>query len=563
MKQKIISAFLVLALLVALTCGAAFWAMMRIDHSYSRLLDIHAEVTQRTALTLALTEQQSSMLFNYLVEPNHEKEMLLLQTNRHLAGMIKELEGLLEEERRDPVRSMEESNTTFARLVGKVTEYVNAGKPELGRSEALLWSVPLTETISKNALELKESESELMAASRKDNAEMVDQMQTMFLIVCATAVILATAIGLVLSGLILKPLRAMAVLAGRVADGDLTVDDVPVRRSDELGQLAQALNKMKNNLLAIIRQVEQSADKMASSAEGLSANSEQISRSSEYIAGISQQIAAGSASQADLVEHSAGALEAMAYSVTGIAASALSTREQSEIALAAAANGDHSIQSASGQMNAISAKMNAIAESVSRVGVQADNIIQVNGLIRQIARQTNILAINASIEAARAGAGGKGFAVVAEQVRLLSRETSQAAEEVSLLMERMQQEMNQVGQAMQAGQQEVRSGIAVVHEAKAALEQIHKTSESAALLTGQAADQTEVVAGQAESALQAVHSIRKVAHEAAGNARDVSASIQEQVAGMEEIASSAVLLVGLAEEMKERIRHFRTDTAVR
>lgn len=558
MKRKIIGAFLILALLVAFTCGTAYYALVKMDRSHSRLLDVHGEVTQQAAAAMALTERQGALLFSYIVEPGPEKEELLAETSHTLDAAFKELENRLDEGQRDPVLAMEESNVTFARLVTKVTDYVHADKPELARAEALLWAVPLTESISRNAEDIRKSQLDIMNEKRRSNERMVQNTRVMFIIVCAAAAALSIGIGLLLSRLILKPVRSMVRLAGRIADCDLTVPDIEIHRQDEIGQLAGALNGMKGNLLRVIRQADQSANRMVAEARTLSAGSEQVSRSSEYIAGISQSIAEGTGAQAESVEQSVEALRSMSVTLDGIAGSACSTREQSEAALGLAAEGERAVRSAEKQVNAIWEKMNLIADAVGRLGERAEGIVKANGLIGQIARQTNILAINASIEAARAGAEGKGFSVVAGQVRQLSAETSSAANRISGLMEEMRNEMAEVLGFMEAGRKEAANGMEVVHSASSALTLIHGNSEEAAELVTEAAGRTEDAARQAAAALAAVRDIQSIAVKTAGHVREVSACTQEQVAGTEEIASSAMELSHMAAQLKEAIGRFKT-----
>lgn len=558
MKRKIISAFLLLSLLVAFTCGVAFYSIKKIDRSHSDFIEVHARLAQEAALTLASAEHQSSLLFAYLVDPGAEKEARLKESSGKLTEGIARLEDRMANDAgKELVQAMAEANVTFTRLVGKVQDYVHAGKPELARAEAMLWSVPLTETMVKNAGEIRDAELSVMDAKKAENAGMVARIKTMFIAVGAAAVALAIGVGLLLSRAILGPVRGMVQLAERIAACDLSGEDVKARSRDEIGQLAEALNGMKRNLQAVIRQVDGSAGLVAAAAETLSANSEQVSRSSEHITVMSQQIVTGTGSQAESVELSVQALEHMSRMMEEVSRNARSTRLQSEQALDSAKDGNRAIRTAEGQMNAIYAKMNDIAESVRLLSERSDDIRKANGLIGEIARQTKILSINASIEAARAGTEGKGFSVVAQEVRKLAGQTAEAAEEVSRMVERMQTEMGQVEASTEAGQREAETGIRVVRTAGDALDRIHGASETSARLIGDAAGQTGTAVLQSAAALEAVRSIQAVAQEAEDCAREVSACTQQQYAGMEEIASSASMLLKMAGELKETISRFR------
>lgn len=557
MKQKIIGAFLLLSLLVALTCGIAYSSIVRIDRSHTELLQNKAEIAQEAALTLASAEHQSSLLFSYLTDPAADKEKQLKESNQMLADGISRLQDRVDDGSKEQLQAIGEANQTFARLVTKVTDYVYSNKPELARSEALLWAVPLTETMVKNTQELRNTEIAQMEAQKAENAKMVAGVKQMFIAVGIGAILLAVGIGLLMSRAIVNPVREMVRLAGRIAACDLTGGDITAKGRDEIGQLAEALNIMKHNLQNILRQAEHSAELVASAAQTLSANSEQVSRSSEYITSISQNIVTGTIEQAQSVELSVEALESMAATMETITRSAQTTLQQSEQALDSATEGHEAVRSAETQMNAIYSKMSVISDSVRHLAERSNEIMRANSLIGQIAKQTNILSINASIEAARAGAEGRGFTVVAEEVRKLAGQTTSAAEEVARLMDRMKQEMAAVEASTSEGQQEAETGLQVVRSAAGALNRIHEASEASAESVSTAAGQTEQAALLSSSALEAVSAIREVALKAEDSAREVSACTEQQYAGMQEITSSAAMLLQMAAELRDTINRFK------
>lgn len=561
MKRKLMGTFLLLSLMVAFTCGMAYHFLARIDRTHSKLLATHALITQEASLILALAEQESSLLFHYVAEPDLDKEKRMKEAGAMQGEAVRRLEALMEEGRRDKLQAIGEANVTFARLAGKVQDYMHAGKPELAKAEALLWSAQLTETMVRNAQELRQEELALMESEKARNGRMVAGVKKIFAAVAVGSVLLAVGSGLLLSRMIVGPVRQMVRLAGRIAACDLTGEDIRVRSRDEIGQLADALNGMKRNLQAVIRQAEKSAELVAAAAETLSANSEQVSRSSEYITGMSQSIVLGTESQAGSVETAADALQRMDRMMEAIALNAQATRLQAGQALEWAKEGDAAVRTAEEQMNAIHAKMIGIAASVRQLSGSAAAILEANGLIGQIARQTNILSINASIEAARAGADGRGFSVVAMEVRKLAVQTSEAAEQVNGLMERMQGEMLRVVESTASGQEEAETGRLIVRSAGGALQRITGASETSAALIGEAAERTTEAAVWSGSALEAVRSIRDVAREAEDSAREVSASTQQQYAGMEEITSSAAMLLKLAGGLRDTISRFRMDPA--
>ena len=255
--------------------------------------------------------------------------------------------------------------------------------------------------------------------------------------------------------------------AERIAICDLSVGDIRVKSRDELHDLATAFNQMKSNLQGLIRQVGSSAEQVASASEELSANSNQVSELSERITNTIQIISQGTNAQVGSVHQGVSIMEEMSAAVTQIASVTQTANKQSLFAQQEAGEGTTAIETAMVQMKAIDQKMNELAVSVHRLSGRSEKIVNANAMIAGIARQTNMLALNASIEAARAGVAGKGFAVVAEEVRKLSMQTGAAAEEVASLVTSIQEETRDVMRSTEAGSREVETGLEVVGEAGA------------------------------------------------------------------------------------------------
>jgi methyl-accepting chemotaxis protein len=560
MSRKLIGAFVAVSLIVALTSLLSYFFVQRIHQSSQELLTHQTEVLTQLSVIQMLTERQKGLLFRYLIEPGSEWEQQLVTVNEQLKSEIiglsadsSEVNMSLEEQ------SLEESNQTFARLVAKVTDYVQQGKPDLARSEALLWAVPTTDAISQSANSIQESERNFMSAAELSNQKRVDVTVRLLAGASLLALLLAIVIGWMLARMLVRPMKRLVVAAGEIASGDLTGEDVVVRNRDELGKLAGAFNGMKANLQGLIRQAGSNAGQVAVTAEGLRAHSERLGSLSEEISSVIGEIAAGSEKQLRNVRQGVAEMGNMSLSTSGIEEATGIVNERSWVARDAAGAGKHSIEQVMRQMEAIRSQMDGLASAVERLTQRTAAIDQAANVISTIARQTNMLALNASIEASRAGSHGKGFAVVAQEVRKLSEQTAKAAAEVGATTELIRAEMTEVATSTSSGYREVAIGIEIVRKADDAFARIEGAVDDVAHQIGEMTRRSEEMAARSRSAAEAMESIRMVTEQTAAGARGVTASTEEQFAAMEEIIASAALLSKDAEELQGRIAQFRVN----
>lgn len=559
LRSKIVGTFVIVSLLVAVTSGMSYTYLNKVDSSYSKLLNDNVTILRNVSEIKEKTQIQNSMLFGYVLDPTKDKEKLLTEMNGTLSSIITKMGEVSknEDEQSAAIQSMVDSNMTFARLVKKVTEYADKGNVALAKAEAMQWAIPTTETLTQAAAKIEELERKVQEeASARNHDVAVSTVQTLTWVSVA-AFLFALAIGLLLSRMIVNPIRSMVQAAERIAACDLTVGDINVKNRDELRQLATAFNQMKANLHSLISRVGSSAQHVAAASEALSSNSEQVSESSERITYTVQDISIGTDAQVRSVHLGVSIMEEMSAAVIQIASVTQSANHQSFLAQLEAGEGNAAVETAIKQMNAIYQKMMELAESVQRLGGRSEQIVNANAMIAGIARQTNMLALNASIEAARAGAAGKGFAVVADEVRKLSMQTGAAAEEVALLVSSIQDETREVVSSTEAGSREVQTGLEVVGVARDTFKRIRDAMDEVARQIGEVAGSSAAISEKTRAAVDVIRAIDEVAGQTAAGARNVSSNIEGQYASMEEIFSSATVLNSMAADLQTLIGRFR------
>jgi len=317
--------------------------------------------------------------------------------------------------------------------------------------------------------------------------------------------------------------------ASKLAQGNLTTR-IHSTGKDELGEVAQAFNKMASDFSSVIQQVHGSSDGLAMAANNLSSTAGNLH--------------AGSESQTQRAASMATAVDNLNASVGEIAGRAEGTAKAAGETRSTAQHGQKVVNQAVAGIRRIADTVSESTAIITSLGERSDQIGRIVNVIKDIADQTNLLALNAAIEAARAGEQGRGFAVVADEVRKLAERTSKATSEISAMISTIQDETGNAVRSMKTGSEQVGTGVELANQAGEVLQQINSSVASMTEMIDQIAELTR---SQHAASTEITQQVEQIA-----------AETQENFSSIGQVMHASQSLQDLSTTLQEGVNHFKT-----
>jgi methyl-accepting chemotaxis protein len=305
----------------------------------------------------------------------------------------------------------------------------------------------------------------------------------------------------------------MLLMIQEVADNNLASKDLKIDSEDEIGMAGEALNRMKNNLQGIIHSIASTASHVASASEEISSSATQQAQSAE--------------TQKDQTVQVATAMQEMSSTVVSVSDSCNKAADAARQAAETARLGGTIVEGTLTKMRVIAESVGATAKKMEELGKSSDQIGRIIGVIDDIADQTNLLALNAAIEAARAGEQGRGFAVVADEVRKLAERTTTATKEIAQMIKNIQDETKIAVVAMESGTKEVEEGVTSTAKAGDTLRAIIQMSEQVGGMITEIATAATEQSSTTEQVNMNIDQIAKLVKESAIGAQQSATACQD------------------------------------
>lgn len=353
-----------------------------------------------------------------------------------------------------------------------------------------------------------------------------------------------------------QSVNRLAESAKEVASGNLSVK-VALHAKDEMRDIEDAFNDMTTQLNELVREINTSATHVANSSEELNASAEESSSSIEQATSAINKITGDTEQQAVNLHESVQAMDEMVEGIERIAENSTRISSLTSDTTVAATAGNETVERALSQMNTIKQTVEVSSKTVNELNKQSTEIGSIVNLITDIADQTNLLALNAAIEAARAGEHGKGFAVVADEVRKLAEQSRTSAVQISTLIATIQKDTVHSVKMMSDVTTNVDTGIKVTTDAASKFSEIVGSMEALNPQMEEISATATEFSAQSEQVANAMQQLLSMVQNTSASTQEVAASSEEQLAIMEEVASSANALSEMASSLQTLVAKFK------
>ncbi|MBD3859270.1 methyl-accepting chemotaxis protein [Bacillus sp. 28A-2] len=557
LKNQFLFGLIVICVLFVSILGFSSFIYYKTDQSYKALLSKEVKLYQTSLELEALLQKQEAQIKTYVVVQDAENLQKIEQTYEDINKKTNEASKLSTvKQAKNVLEQISEKNYLYYTSTNRLFNSLNMQNQKEFNTRLSQELQPIEQEI--HTLTKEFAQTQLKQRDQKINQLNQDSNQLLLtLILVSAAIVLAfLIIGIRFVHRMTKPIVSVTNAAKRMADGDLTIEEIEVTSKNEIGQLGTAFNQMTTHLRKLILQVQNGSKQLADSAAQFEETISQTISASEQTSSSIEQVSEASREQSDAVGKVASAIQEVSTGMQNAAEHTSDVSGHSISVTEKAEEGASLIQQFVKQMSSIKESVNDHHSTMANVQAQFTGIQDLLGHIHAIADQTNLLALNAAIEAARAGEHGRGFAVVADEVRKLAEESSQLTDQISQLLANVNKDTEKSSQSMTKVERDVAEGVKVSQLSEQSFYEILESIRDISMKAEELSATAEQISASTEEISQTVGVIEEGAKRNSEETEYMSAAVEESLAANEEMKAAAEDLKSLSQSLKTSISSF-------
>lgn len=556
--KKLFGSFgIVIVILIFLSIFSVI-KMTEIDKDYSFLIEDRVyKVTELSEIQNA-TSLQGLYIRSYVLRQDSADLENLTTQRETIAEKIGEIEGLFRTaDMQEQINTLKENQALYNDYVSQVIDYIDNDEFEKANNMLFEFAVPANRSIQQTINSIVDVQKEQMHTTSDETTASAKISKTLMITISVIGILLASCLAIFITLNITRPLHRLTNAAHVIANGDLREEDVHVKTKDEIGELAAAFNAMKASLSSLISNVSLNVSSTTAASEQLASSTDEVSAASADIAKRVETVAESGSNSAAIGNDCAVAMDETAQGVSRIAEAAQVLNSHAMDMQTIAGEGGHTLQTAEQQMSVIQQSSYETKEKIKQLSRQSAEIENITKVITDITDQTNLLALNAAIEAARAGEHGKGFAVVADEVRKLAEQSKSSASQIAGLTSTIQKDTREVEESVNTTAQNVDQGVVYLQNAQVSFNHIVGSITEMTAQIQEVSASSEQISASTEEVAASIAEMAHAANSAAGEIGIVLSAVEEQTATMQEINEVAQSLSEGAVGVQEQINLFK------
>lgn len=555
--QKYLVAFIVSAILFLMTGSVVYYFLSVAGKDIQAIEDESLRANEMAKLA-SLFQTKDTQIADLIISENEDYIEFYEETSKEFNEIVENLEPYMRTEKEKELFKHIKNNDDRLNLILNniantlLNEHISIDDTLLRRQSTVL----LTTTVGfvDELIEIMQDEQ---SKSVKNANRSLNRTIIILLLAGVIALISGSALILIISRHITQNLNSIVRTTTDIAHGKLNVPEITYHGKDEIGQLAISVNTMRNNIYNILLKVASASQAVTASSEELTQSANEVKEGSEQITITMEELASGSETQANSAVDLSESMNSFVKMVQASEAYGSEVAATSDNVTKATNEGTQLMNEAIQQMEHIHTIMSESVTQVQGLDQQSEEISKLVAVIQDIADQTNLLALNAAIEAARAGEHGKGFAVVADEVRKLAEQVGASVTEITGIVSNIQRETDHVVESLNSGYEEVQEGTKHITRTGENFTVIDQTVRDMVEKINSISANLKNIADNSYSMNNLIEEIASVSEEAAAGVEEAAASSQQTASAMDEVSYNADELAELAEQLNSEIEAFQ------